>query len=188
MSPSSDVSITGARTVDDEGYCHKELDWADRGVRQRMASTQEPNGSISWQMQRNCSMKPGHMLCVLILIALPSALIGMGFFLKGATWVTFFSGLELFVLAAVFFAYARHAADNERVRVVGSHVEVQVRQGSTLHTQRFNRKWVSICMPQSAGGLLVLRESGRSMAIGRHIPRHLRGDFYQALSAELDDR
>jgi uncharacterized membrane protein len=130
-------------------------------------------------------MKPGHMLCVLMLIALPSTLTGIGFYLMGVTWVTLFCGLELFVLAIVFIIYARNAADDEWVRVQGEHIEVQVRQGSRIHFRKFHRQWVTVSMPQRSGGLLVLRESGQSVAIGRHIPRHLRGDFYRALWAEI---
>jgi uncharacterized membrane protein len=170
----------------------QELPSSGQGAAQRdpmehlgFAPTIEPDGSMHWTLQRPCSMTPGQLLIALVLIALPSVIVALGFLWQGAAWISVFNGLELVILAAAFLRYAHTAGDAEWIRISKEHVEVQVRTGSSQAEQRFQRAFVTLTLSQDRSNTLALQESGRSITLGRHLPRHLRQDFYRMLRAAL---
>ncbi len=140
-----------------------------------------PDGSMHWKLQRNCAMTPGQLMAGLAIVMLPSVLVGAGFFIHGIPWVAFFSGVEVLIFAFAFVAYARCAGDAEWIRVSDEKVEVQVRTGSEMVHHHFNRAFLRMHINRNAGDLLSLQESGRSVTLGHHIPRHLRTEFCRAI-------
>jgi uncharacterized membrane protein len=140
---------------------------------------------MQWKLQRNCAMTPGQLMVGLVVVMLPSLLVGVGFLVTGIPWVTLFSGIEVVIFAIAFVCYARSAGDVEWVRISGEHVEVQVRSGSALAHEKFHRAFLSISMNRQGDNLLTLQESGRSIALGRTVPRHLRADLYRVLRSAV---
>lgn len=162
-----------------------ELHDADLAVRARFAPAVLPDGALLWKLGRNCSLTPRGMLLALACVALPSVLVGTFFLLMGLPMVTAFNGLEIVVLAAAFFLYARNATDAEWICVRQACVDVSVRHGAQTQHGRFQPQSVTRGLRQRNDGLLQLRESGRHMAVGRHVPRHLRPEFFDTLAASL---
>lgn len=67
-------------------------------------------------LKRNCSMSPAGLAGAFAVLAMLVLAIGAGFAWFGAWPVLPFAGLEVLMLAAAFFVYARRAgaeADNE---------------------------------------------------------------------------
>lgn len=148
---------------------------------QRFIPIVEPDGSMLWKLQPNCSMSPRQLFIALVLVSCPSLLVGIAFFLQGLAWVTLFNGMELLVLLAAFGWYARSAGDSERIRVSQDHVDVQICEGNTLLQQRFNRALTTVSMRRDNDDLLTLAESGSRVTFGKFIPRHLRPQFFQLM-------
>lgn len=162
-----------------------ELHDADRAVRTRFAPAVLPDGALLWKLGRNCSLTPRGMVLALACVALPSVLVGAFFFLMGLPMVTAFNGLEIVVLAAAFLLYGRNATDAEWICVREASVDVSVRHGAQMQHGRFLPQSVARGLRQWHEGLLQLHESGHHMAVGRHVPRHLRPEFFDTLGASL---
>jgi len=60
-------------------------------------------------LKRNCSMSPAGLAMALGALAALTLAIGVGFAFFGAWLVLPFAGLEVLMLAAAFFVYARRA-------------------------------------------------------------------------------
>ena len=158
-----------------------DVEFADQLVRGHMEPTRHPDGTMQWKLQRNCAMAPGQLMVALSIIMLPSILIAVAFMLQGIPWVSLFCGIELLVLAIAFVCYARNAGDVQWIRVSSEHVEVKVRAGWSERHERFQRAFLKMSLCENQDNLLRIQESGRSVALGHHLPRHLRQDFYQAV-------
>jgi uncharacterized membrane protein len=60
-------------------------------------------------LKRNCSMSPAGLAMAFAALAAVTLAIGVGFALVGAWLVLPFAGLEVLMLGAAFFVYARRA-------------------------------------------------------------------------------
>lgn len=164
---------------------HQETQVLETFDPQRFAPVIEPDGSMLWKLQPNCSMSPKQLLQALFLVSCPSLLVGLAFMLQGLHWVTLFNGLELVVLVIAFGWYARSAGDSERIRVTQDYVEVQICEGSALLQQKFNRSLTTVSLSKDGGDLLTLAESGIRVTLGRFVPRHLRLQFFQMMRKQI---
>jgi uncharacterized membrane protein len=72
-------------------------------------------------LKRNCSMSPAGLATAFAALAVLTLAIGVGFAVVGAWLVLPFAGLEVLMLAAAFFVYARRAGaeveEQEQLRV-----------------------------------------------------------------------
>lgn len=136
---------------------------------------------VDWRLRRNCSITPGQLgwlygsLCVLSLV------IGLWFWQMGARMVIGFAGLELLAVGAAFMAYARHAADGERIQLHGGRLVVELEQAGRTQRAEFNRDWVRVEPKAGDGSLIRLSGQGRSVEVGRYLRPELRA----ALASEI---
>ena len=120
-----------------------------------------------WQFSRNCSISPRQLLHFYIALSLFSLLVALYCWVVGATLVMPFSGLEVLAVGAALLAYARHAADRERVSVAPGAMVVEWENAGRLERAEFNPRWVRVAaMP---GGLVEVSESGRRAFVGRYV-------------------
>jgi uncharacterized membrane protein len=70
-------------------------------------------------LKRNCSMSPAGLATAFAALAALTLAIGVGFALVGAWLVLPFAGLEVLMLAAAFFVYARRAGAEEEKQLRG---------------------------------------------------------------------
>jgi uncharacterized membrane protein len=122
-------------------------------------------------------MSPASLAKVFAALALLVLAIGAGFAAAGAWLVLPFAGLEVLVLGAAFVAYARHAADYEKIELQSGRLEVEVAEAERVARYQLQNARVSM-----EEGRVVLRDAGKELEIGRHIGAEARAE----LAAELE--
>ena len=106
--------------------------------------------------------------------------IGAGFAAAGAWLVLPFAGLEVLLLAAAYVAYARHAADYERIELQSGRVTVEFVEGE--RTARYELDGARVSMED---GRLVLRGAREELEIGRHLGAEARAELAAELKRKL---
>lgn len=154
----------------------------------RPVTVSGPDGAESgwqWLMKRNCSLAPGQLLRVYLSMCLVSMAIAVGFHLQGATFVMYFAGFELLLLGLALLVYARHAADQESITLVGRRVEVVQCHGSQELRAQFRAEWLAVEPSGGQGSLLELSAQGQRVRVGRFLRPDQRAAFAQELRQAL---
>ncbi len=126
----------------------------------------EQDGELVWQFKRNCSISPKQLLFFFVSLALASSFVAMLTWEAGATLVTPFTVLELLALGAALLAYARHAADRERVAMSAQLLVVEWESAGRIERAEFNPRWARIVVGER--GLIEISGAGRQAFIGRY--------------------
>jgi uncharacterized membrane protein len=103
----------------------------------------------------------------------------------GAWLVLPFAGLELLGLGIALLAYARHAADYERVSVTDGMLVVETASASRITREVFNPRWVRVELGESFRAPVVLRSDKRSVQVGLYLDPYRRRKFAQELAVAL---
>ncbi len=144
-----------------------------------------PAPGFSLLLKRNCSISPESLARVFALLAAAALVIGIGFALAGAWLVLPFAGAEALALVVAFFAYARHAADYERIELAGGRLTVEVADAERTARYVLDPHAARVRLESEQGSARVLlRSPGRELEIGRHLDAEARAE----LAAELDRR
>lgn len=143
------------------------------------------DASLTWKLRKNCSLSPNQLAIILGLISVPCLIAGVVFCFLGAPVVLVFSILEVCVLALCFFQYARHAADTEWIAISGDNLEVCITSGATEYRRRFSLSLASMGLLSDHDNLTCISESGHMVKVGNSLPRHLRQEFFLALSSTV---
>jgi len=122
-------------------------------------------------------MSPGGLATVFAVLALLVLVIGAAFAAAGAWLVLPFAGLEVALLVAAFMAYARHAADYEKIELAAGRLTVEVAEGRRV--SRFELQGARVAMDE---GRVVLRCAAKELEIGRYLGAEARAE----LAAELE--
>ena len=124
-------------------------------------------------------MSPKALAGVFAALALVVLAIGAGFALAGAWLVLPFAGLEVLLLGVAYVAYARHAADYERLEIEPGDLRVEVAQANRVARYRLVNAKVSV-----EDGRVVLRDAKEELEVGRYLGAEARIE----LAAELRKR
>jgi len=135
------------------------------------------NAGFSLTLKRNCSISPAGLAGVFVALAFVVMAIGAGFAAAGAWLVLPFAGLEVLLLAAAYFLYARRAADYERIVLEGGRLIVEVAQAQT--TLRYEM--------EACRARVLLRGAGNDVELGRHLDAQTRPRFAAELQRRLRD-
>lgn len=136
---------------------------------------------VQWLLKRNCSVTPVQLGWLYVSLCVVSLGIAAFFWSQGATMVLPFASLELLVVGAAFWSYARHAADGERIVLQGGQLVVELESAGRLERAEFNRQWVRVEPKAGDGSLIEVSGQGRSVKVGRH----LRPELRPALAREI---
>ncbi|KAF1048516.1 DUF2244 domain-containing protein [Xylophilus sp.] len=136
---------------------------------------------VDWSLRRNCSITPAQLAWLYGSLCLLSLAIGLWFWQMGARIVIGFAGLELLAVGIAFLAYARHAADGERIQLRGPRLVVELEQAGRMQRAEFKRAWVRVEPKAGDGSLIRLSGQGRSVEVGRYVRPELRA----ALASEI---
>ena len=139
------------------------------------------DGSIRWQLARNCSITPRQLGALYVSFCVISVGISLGFWLQGATLVAPFAALELGVLAVAFLVYARHATDAEYIVLDATQLQVEVEHAGERRRSVFQRQWVRVHHPEAHAALIEISSHGHTVRVGRHVRPELR----LALASEI---
>jgi uncharacterized membrane protein len=140
------------------------------------------NAGFSLILKRNCSISPAGLAGVFVALAAVVLAIGVAFAFAGAWLVLPFAGLEVMALAAVYLAYARHAADYERIELAAGRLTVEVAEAQ--HTSRYEMeaRRARVCLENDG---IVLRGAGKELQLGRHLAARRRAELAALLQHRL---
>lgn len=151
----------------------------------RFATVQGQN--IHWFLQRNCSVTPAQLAWLYVSLCVVSLAIGTVFWWHGATLVLPFAWIELVAVGAAFVAYARHAADGERISLQGRQLVVELESAGRLERAEFDRDWVRVEPSAADRSLIEVSGRGRSVNVGRYLRPELRPALAQEIRRALRD-
>jgi len=117
--------------------------------------------------RRNNSLSSAGRQLVFVFLFVVSVGIACAFAAAGAWLILPFAVIEMLVLFAAFSYVDRHAADYERIAIVGDKVQVEICEVGRARNYEFNRCWAQLLASRD-GGRLALRSHGREVEIGRH--------------------
>ncbi len=130
------------------------------------AAPDAPVGGLVWLAKRNCSLTPGQVMGFFASLSLLSLLVAALCWFSGAKLVTPFTCAELLVLGIALLAWARHAADRERVEFGAELVVVEWESAGRLQRTELPTRSTRILLHDN--GLVVLRAAGSEVFVGRY--------------------
>jgi uncharacterized membrane protein len=144
------------------------------------------NAGFSLTLKRNCSNSPAGLAGVYAALAVAVLGIGSAFAAAGAWLVLPFAGLEVLLLAAAYLAYARHAADYERIVLESGRLTVEVAEAQRVSRYEFEARWAEVYLEagKPQGARVMLRGADEELELGRHLDEDTRVEF----AAELQKR
>ena len=126
-------------------------------------------GSVQWLLKRNCSLAPRQLLAFYASLCVLSLAIAGLFWIRGATLVMPFAGLELIGVGAALLVYARHAADREIIRLRPGRLVVRRVNGPHVEQVEFAPSWVRVEPESGDRSLIELSGQGRRVSVGRFV-------------------
>jgi uncharacterized membrane protein len=145
----------------------------------------ESAATLQWLLKRNCSLTPTQLFGSYAVLCAVSLAISLGFAWHGAAAVLAFAGIELVLVGVALLVYARHAADQERITLVGDALTVEHWHGSQTQTTQFRAAWVRVEPQAGEGSLVELSGDGRQSHVGRYLRPELREPLARELRAAL---
>jgi uncharacterized membrane protein len=149
------------------------------------SATSEGDGSVQWLLRRNCSMTPAQVGFFYASLCAWSMAIAGAFWLRGATLVLPFAGIELLGVGAALVLYARHATDRERVVLRPGRLSVECTLGRRTDQVEFAPAWVRVEPTHGDRSLIELSGQGKRVSIGRFVRPELRRALADELRAAL---
>lgn len=143
------------------------------------------NASVQWLLKRNCSISPNQLLVFFLTLCAVSLTIAGAFWWRGAPLVLPFAGIELTAVALALFAYARHAADCERMVLQPGLLRVECTVGRRTDRVEFAPAWVRVEPKSGDRSLIELSGEGKRVAVGRFVRPELRRALADELRASL---
>jgi uncharacterized membrane protein len=130
--------------------------------------------SVQWQLRRNCSMAPAQLLAIYAVLCVVSIGIAAVCWSQGATLVAPFASAELLAVGVAIWAYAKHAADSECIRLNPGRLVVEHANGRHTERVEFQPDWVRVEPEHGDGSLIELSGRGQRIAVGRFVRPELR--------------
>jgi uncharacterized membrane protein len=130
--------------------------------------------SIHWFLRRNCSVTPVQLGWLYASLCAVSLGVATFFWFRGAVLVLPFAWLELAAVGVAFLAYARHAADGERISLRGRRLVVELESAGHLQRAVFDRERVRVEPSVTDRSLIELSGEGRRVNVGRYLRPELR--------------
>ena len=123
-----------------------------------------------WLMKRNCSLTPRQALLAYAILSAATLGIALVFTLRGAWMVLAFALAESAAVGAALLYYARHALDQECIRLGEGWLLVERRDGAR-HTQcRLDPHHTRVSLADlGMRTLIVLEARGERVDVGRHL-------------------
>jgi uncharacterized membrane protein len=125
--------------------------------------------NIHWFLKRNCSVTPAQLGWLYVSLCVVSLGIAGVFWQQGATLVLPFAWVELAAVGAAFLAYARHAADGEKISLQGRRLVVELENAGHLERAEFDREWVRVEPVAGDRSLIEVSGRGKSVSVGRYV-------------------
>lgn len=132
----------------------------------------------------NCSLSTTGRVVFVLVIAVLSLSIALGFTYLGAWPVLPFAGIEIVALGWAFYHVERHSRDYERITICGAQLKIERLSDKKISAVELNRCWTRIsftCNPLGLQCRLALRMHNNEWELGRFMT----DEQLRALAAEL---
>jgi uncharacterized membrane protein len=140
------------------------------------------NAGFSLTLKRNCSISPAGLAGVFAALALVVVTIGAGFAIAGAWLVLPFAGLEVLLLVVAYVAYARRAADYERIVLDAGRLTVEVGEAQRIERYEMEARRARVSVEEQR---VVVRGAREQLELGRHLDADARVLFAAELRKRL---
>jgi uncharacterized membrane protein len=140
------------------------------------------NAGFSLILKRNCSISPVRLAGIFGALAALVLTIGVAFALAGAWLVLPFAGLEVLALGVAYLAYARRAADYERIELEAGRLTVEVAEAQSRSRYEMEARRARVCLENDE---VLLRGAGKDLHLGRHLDAQRRAEFAAQLQKRL---
>lgn len=110
-------------------------------------------------MKRNCSMAPRQALLVYAMLSAATIGIALVFTLRGAWMVLAFALVETGAVGVALLYYARHALDQERIRLAGDCLTIELLDGARVTAVRLDPRFTRVTPPAPGLRTLVALEA-----------------------------
>ena len=140
------------------------------------------NAGFSLTLKRNCSISPAGLAGVFAALACAVVAIGVGFAVAGAWLVLPFAGLEVLLFGWAYVAYARRAADYERIELEAGRLMVEVAEAQKTSRYEMDACRARVRFEEERVLLLGAREQ---LELGRHLDADTRARFAVELQKRL---
>lgn len=114
----------------------------------------------------NNSLSPENSLKLMVVLAIVSFVVALGFAHAGAWLVLPFAGLELAAFAYAFYYVYLHSSDFESIAIDGDRVIIEKRSFRETSVTEFQRYWMQVHVRNIGRGKGVVSKSG--LFIGSH--------------------
>jgi uncharacterized membrane protein len=139
-----------------------------------------------WIMKRNCSLTPRQALQVYALLCSATLGIALVFTWRGAWMVLAFALVESAAVGAALLHYARHALDQERIRLGDGALLVERRDGSRTTRVELDPQHTRVLLPDlGARTLIELESRGERVDVGRYLTPPARQEVVHQLRHAL---
>ena len=139
-----------------------------------------------WLMKRNCSLSPRQALLVYALLSAATLGIALVFTLRGAWMVLAFALVESAAVGAALLYYARHALDQERIRLADGWLLVERRDGARVLESRLDPHHTRVSLADlGMRTLIVLEARGERVDVGRYLTPPARQEVVRQLRRAL---
>jgi len=142
------------------------------------------NAGFSLILKRNCSISPAALAGVFVALAVVVLGIGAAFAALGAWLILPFAGLEVLMLVGAYLAYARRAADYERIVLESGRLTVEVAEAQTMARFEMEARGARVYMENHRVLLCGARER-EQLELGRHLDERTREEFLLQLQKRL---
>lgn len=136
-------------------------------------------------LSRNCALTPRQVGIFYLSLVTASAIVAIGFMIRGAWMVLPFSLIEMTALGIALLVYARHAIDGERVSLGRDALEIESIDGNRRQVTRMDRWAARVEIEARPLGALAVVARGERVAVGRFVTERERRRFAQELRQAL---
>ncbi|MCD6680521.1 MAG: DUF2244 domain-containing protein [Burkholderiaceae bacterium] len=143
------------------------------------------SGRHQWLLKRNCALRPWQLAAWFFTVVFAALAIAVVCAAGGAWFVIPFAIVEAVAVAAAFVAYARHAADYERIEATNGRLVVESGSGSRIDRFEHGSRAVRVEYDGNAREPIRLVAGGVTIAIGRYVPDDRKAMLVQQLRGAL---
>lgn len=143
------------------------------------------SGRHQWLLARNCALRPWQLAAWFVTAAIAALAIAAVCAAGGAWIVIPFAIAEAIAVAAAFMAYARHAADYERIEATRDRLVVECGCGSRVDRFEQDGRPIRVEYDPLGRGPIRLVAGGESIAVGRYVPDDCKAVLVEQLRGAL---
>lgn len=138
-----------------------------------------------WLLKRNCSMTPRQVMKAYGVLCSFVLAVSIAFALHGIWYVFAFAMLEITIVVSALLYYARHATDQERVRLYDDRLHIERTEAGRVECFTLDPLWTRIVVPNRRRQLIALESKGVKVELGSYISETARRAVAREMQATL---